>query len=48
MSYFKIIIIGFSSRSLLVDNDATRRTWSYEVKPGEWAFDEPKKLISDL
>ena len=32
----------------LVDNDTTRRSWSYEVKPGEWAFDEPKKLISDL
>tara|TARA_B100000676_G_scaffold263622_1_gene275464 strand:+ start:1491 stop:2105 length:615 start_codon:yes stop_codon:yes gene_type:complete len=32
----------------MVENDTARRTWSYEVKPGKWAFEEPKKLISNL
>ena len=32
----------------LVDNNTNRRTWSYEVEPGKWAFKEPKKLINDL
>tara|TARA_A100001011_G_C14312173_1_gene846113 strand:- start:264 stop:878 length:615 start_codon:yes stop_codon:yes gene_type:complete len=32
----------------MVDNASERRTWTYEKKPGEWATEEPKKLISDF
>ena len=32
----------------LVGNDPNRRSWSYEIESGKWAFEEPKKLIHDF
>tara|TARA_B100000700_G_C14835857_1_gene756784 strand:+ start:297 stop:920 length:624 start_codon:yes stop_codon:yes gene_type:complete len=28
-----------------VNNDPNRRSWSYEIEPNNWAYEEPKKII---
>ena len=31
-----------------VNNDPNRRTWSYELEPNNWAYEEPKKIIHNF
>jgi len=31
-----------------IDNDNTKKSWSYEIKPGIWERDEPKNLMDNF
>ena len=31
-----------------VNNDLNRRTWSYELEPNNWAYEEPKQIIHNF
>lgn len=31
-----------------VNNNPSTRTWSYEIEPNKWAYEEPKKLIEEF